>query len=401
VVLVPGITGTELVDSSGKIHWGKGGNLFVPRDRGYRLALPLVEDGPDDLRAGQVMEAISVGGVIKKPVYGPIIELLQANGYVRGDFSSPDSDSDLYLFGYDWRRDNSTSARQLFERLEGLRRARGEDRLRVTLLCQSNGGHICRWLAKYGNATLAAAAAGQGAPPAQFEIDRIVFVGTANGGSMRILRELHRGRHYVPLVGRKLAAETLFTFPSLFQDLPAYRGDLFVDPDGQTLAVDLFDAASWQRYSWSAFAADAARRMDRRPDLFGSEADRLHFLERALTAGQTMQRLLQRDVVGFSVGRYFLIQNVYEPTPDRAVLVRQEDDWEMQLTGDRELRQDTYLSALVSAPGDGHAAQASQVWLSPQELAVLHDQPFHILGEHFEMILDRGTHRRLLDFLLE
>lgn len=401
VILVPGITGTELVDPAGEVHWGRAGNLFRPRDGGYGLAVPLVDGSPDPLRAGEVMEQISLAGIAKKPIYGSILDLLLANGYTRGDLENPTRQADLYLFGYDWRRENTITAGQLFERLEALSRVRGEDPLPVTLICQSNGGHICRWLAKYGGASLEEAAAGGAAPPVAIEIERIVFIGTANGGSARILRELHRGRKYLPVVGRKLLPETLFTFRSLYQDLPAYREDLFVDPAGRPLEVDLYQAETWQHYGWSAFAPETAGRMDRRPDLFGDSDDRKEFLQRALDDGRQMQRLLKQDVDGFSVGKYFLIQNVYKPTPDRTVLLRQDEGWEMRLTGDPDLRRDTYLSSLVSAPGDGHAALPSQIWLSPQELAVLQGEPFHILGAHFEMILDRGTHRRLLDFLIE
>src|SRR5262249_37250873 len=141
-----------------------------------------------------------------------------------------------------------------YEKLVALARARGEERLRVALICQSNGAHICRYLAKYGGASLEEAEAGRAAPPRELEITRMVLVGTANGRSLRMLREMHRGRPYVPLsLGRRLQPETLFTFPSFYQDLPVYRSDVFLDEKGRTLDVDLFSAAAWETYGWTIY----------------------------------------------------------------------------------------------------------------------------------------------------
>ena len=70
---------------------------------------------------------------------------------------------------------------------------------------------------------------------------------------MRILRELDRGRSYIPIINDR-QPETFFTFPALYEDLPAYRRDLFVGGDGEALDVDLYDAGAWTRYGWSALS---------------------------------------------------------------------------------------------------------------------------------------------------
>ena len=90
---------------------------------------------------------------------------------------------------------------------------------------------------------------------------KLILVGSSNGGGLRILRELDRGRNYISLIGRRWHPETLFTFPAIYQDLPVYRRDLFLDADGRELEIDLFDAESWRRHGWSVFSRAARRRL--------------------------------------------------------------------------------------------------------------------------------------------
>jgi hypothetical protein len=406
VVLVPGVSGTELRErATGRAVWGTGARVIVPHDGGYASALPLAGDDPATSRlvAGRVIEEIRLAGVIRKPVYGVVLAALEEAGYRRGDLDRPRPGDTLFTFAYDWRRSNVESARLLREKLEALGRARGEEPLRVALVCQSNGAHLCRYLAKYGGAPLGEAEAGRAGPPPALAITRLVLVGSSNGGSLRILRTLNRGRQWVPLVGRTLFPETLFTYRSLFEDLPAYRRDLFVDGAGDPLDVDLYDAASWERFGWSIHGEKAARRLARgvRPDLFGTAAARAAYLREALARARRFQDLLARDAPGFGAVRYYLLQCVATETPERAVLARKGGRWRTRFTGDRAVDRDAALHARTTASGDGHATRESQLWLSPQERAALAAEPFTVVGGHFELILEPAALRRLVEFLEE
>lgn len=403
VVLVPGVTGAKLRDpASGARLWGDGRQLLAPRDGGYALALPLDPDGAWAARAeaDAVIEEIHLGP-IKKPIYGPFVRLLEANGYRRGDLGDPHPGETLFLFPYDWRQENSRSARLLLERLEALQRVRGEVPLKVVLVCQSNGAHICRYLAKYGGASLAEAEAGGGGLPPTVVVDKVVLVGTSNGGGLRILRELDRGRRYVPAVGRRWRPEVLFTFPSLYEDLPTYRPDFFVDAAGEPLDVDLYDAAAWERYGWSAFAPETRRRIARRrPPGLPADPERLRTdLAELLATSKRFHVLLHRDSAHFGATRYYSVQNVADPTPDRAVLERSKRGWRLLFTGDKALARRPGLAAQVTARGDGHAPVVSQRWLSPQETAALAAPTVEVAGEHFELINGPLAERRLLDIL--
>ncbi|MDA8015818.1 MAG: hypothetical protein MPN21_00090 [Thermoanaerobaculia bacterium] len=407
VVLVPGITGSVLRDQeTGEVLWGRGPEVLAPKDGGYLLARPIVPvgaDAPDRLEAVEAIEQLRLfGGLVRKPVYGPVLETLVANGWVLGDLDAPDEGADLYAFAYDWRQDNVQTVGELLVRLRALARAHqrgaGDAPFAIDLICQSNGAHICRYLTKYGDAEPEDALAGRAESPSELRIRKMVLVGTSNGGSVRILREVHRGRRYVPLIGRTMQPETLFTFPAILQDLPAFLPEPFVDGRGRRLDIDLFDAETWQAYGLSVFSDEARDRMASRPDLFGTEADRVDYLRRNLQRARRFHDALSRDVARFDTA-YYLLQSGYGSSPERAVLRSVADGYELLFTGDEELEQDPYLHHLVSSPGDGHATYDSQRALSPQELRALAAPAYLVDGSHFEMILDPATLRRMVDFL--
>lgn len=355
VVFVPGVTGVVLRDSrTGEVVWGEGRNLLGPDDGGSRLAL-----GPQDsLEPAGPIDEIRLFG-IQKPIYGPLRALLVRAGYV--------PERTLFFYGYDWRRDLAESAGRLRGRLEEMRREQGRERLEVDLVCQSSGAHLCRYLAKY-------------ELPPSLAVRRLVLVGASNGGSLRILRELDRGRRYVPLVGRFMSPEVLFTFPSLFQDLPLYRRDLFLDGKGRPLEVDLWDPGSWRRYGWSVQGRDAE-------------------LRRLLSAARRFQELLRADSPSFASTRIYVVGSTDQPTPDRAVLVQYGKEWKTFFTGDAWLRRRPVLEALATAEGDEHATVASQDWLSPQEKAALALPPRRVEGGHFEALLTVEAGRFILEAL--
>ncbi|MCH9646831.1 MAG: hypothetical protein K0U98_01255 [Deltaproteobacteria bacterium] len=407
LVFVPGITGVQLRDrETSKVLWGTGPRLLFPRDGGYGVALPIrsASEGSaettDGVEAFAPIEKIRLLKVFGKEVYGPVFELLTSNGFRRGKLEAPTSDDNLFSYSYDWRRDNVVAVKNLVDHLAKLQILRGQP-LKVNLVCQSNGAHLCRYLAKYGASSLEQAEAGGTPLPPGIEISKLILIGTSNGGSLRILREMNRGRNYLGPFGRHWSQEAVFTFQSLYQDLPAYRTDLFVDEQGKSLPVDLYEAENWLTYGWSIYGEKTRKRLqDRpRPDLFGNADQRRAFLEENLATARRFQQLLHQDAPGFGHPRYYLIQNVYEETADRALLVREKGQWRTYFTGDKRLNKAPYLRALTSAPGDGHAAKTSQLFLSPQETNALGAAPFYVQGGHFELILDPGAKRRLLEFI--
>lgn len=403
LVFVPGITGSKLRDAeSGKVVWGRGGNLVGPRDGGYRLALPVAGNGGRELRPDGILRRIRLL-FFKRSIYQPLIEFFTANGFQIGRLEAPQAGDDLYFYAYDWRQDNIASAQRLHAALEGVRRAHGETRLAIDLVCQSNGGYICRWLARYGGSSLEQALAGRAAPSTSVAVHNVVLVGTANAGSLRTLREMTRGRRYIPFFGKRFEPETFFTITAFFQDLPTYRRDLFVDLDGQAMDVAIFDPASWEAYGWSIFGPQAAKSLAKRRSgaaIFGDLMARRAHLEAMLGRAEALQSALVKDTPIHSSSRFHLIQNVSWPTPDRGVLVpARKGGWDLLFTGDKALRKRPQLLAAVSADGDGHAPLASQLHLAPSERQAMVGDIFPVVAAHFETILEPATHRRLIEIL--
>lgn len=345
IVLVPGMTGSRLCDANGALVWGDSARLVRPWDGGARLALPL-DGSHDDIRPCGPIREMRVAQY-RKDIYGGLIDFLRDNG------------ENVYVFDYDWRRDNIESARQLVAMLESIGNPR------VKLICQSNGGYICRYAARFGDVSLHDAERGLRRPPANVTIEQLILVGTANGGSMRILREFNRGRQYIRFIGRRFRPAVFFTYPALYQDLPAYRRDLFAGAD-----IDVFDAANWRRYGWSIYARGNV------------SAEQERFLRDQLDYARRMHALLRR-VDDVPLPRYHSIQSVDFPTPARA---RIEGTRTVFLDEDR---------------GDLHATEASQNAMSPSETAALAMPPIHVHGEHFELITTDETRALLLRILRE
>ncbi len=396
LVVVPGVTGAVLRErGGGEVVFGTGPRFLLPHDRGYGVARALgsAEDG---LEPFAVIREVRLGPFVRRPVYEPLVQSLLAAGYSLGDLARPRPQDDLFLFAYDWRQDNVMSAGALASALERLRAARGAARLEVDLLCQSNGAHICRYYARYGGAALERTEAGDAAPPAALAVRRLLLVGASNGGSLRILREMNRGRRYVPVAGRWFSPEVFFTLASLYDDLPREGRGLFLDGEGRPLEVDLYDPASWDAYGWSVFAPAAARRAERRPDLFGDRAQRLAFLAANLARARRFQAVLAREAAPPPEAIYYLVENGDSPTPARAALVREGGRWETFFVGDPYVEQRPALRALLADAGDGHATLESQRALSAQELAALGEPPRRISGPHFETILEPATLEQLV-----
>lgn len=403
VVFVPGVTGVGLRDrATGRSVWGQGNHLLGPHDRGHRIARPPFSGrgGPDLLPDGVILD-LRIFGVVRVRVYQPFLDLFEANGYQFGDLEHPRPTDDFFMLSYDWRQDNVDSAVLLAAQLERLRQVRGQERLRVNLICQSNGAHICRYFARYGAMDLEEAESGMSRKEKNLEVDRLILVGSSNGGSIRILREMNRGRRYIPGIGRFWSPETLFTYLSLFQDLPAYSGDLFVDASGQELAVDLFAAESWQRFGWSVFNPEVREVLAGRntEPWFGTEEERLLFLQGQLDRATRFHRTLQRDVDDIGPTRYYLIINTHNETSSRAILFEKDGRWQTAFEDDKWVRRNPVLRAAVITDGDGHATARSQEWLSDQERTRIAVEPINVEGTHRRIVLQPATHRALLDIL--
>ncbi len=200
VLIVPGIMGSQL---------GQPRPLPAPPD--------LLWVDPADIMAGRLTElSLAAGSGIQSmgAVLFSYLRLklqLQAHGY------------DAAFHDYDWRLGLAELGRQLALRLQA------EPHTRISLVAHSMGGLVSR-------AALAL--------PGTSKVQRVVLLGTPNGGSFACVQAL-RGTY--PVVRRLasldarhsaeyLGGEVFSTFPGLYQMLPART---------HTGRLDLFDPQAW------------------------------------------------------------------------------------------------------------------------------------------------------------
>jgi hypothetical protein len=265
LVVIPGVLGSQLVNyETGEVVWP---SLFRSSDDG--LSLPVTPDlarNRDNLVPRKIVDTARLARLTPEVyIYHELLEALKKyGGYREGDWSNPVEDGDrdtFYVFPYDWRRDNVETARELFGRLEVLKRKLKRPDLRFNVLAHSMGGLVARYAAMYGEADLppdGATSAPTWAGAAH--ISRIVMFGTPNEGSADAFTTLLQGysvteglRRPIPLLN-KLSREDIFTAPAVFQLLPHKGAVRFLDEDLRPLEVDLYDPEVWRRYQWSPAA---------------------------------------------------------------------------------------------------------------------------------------------------
>lgn len=200
VLVVPGIMGSQL---------------------GLKRAAPLPNDivwlDPMDIQLGRLCVLRLPAGAPVVPLGAVLFSYLRLKLYLRAaGFAAEFHD-------YDWRLPLAESGRVLAEKLRAARPAR------CALVAHSMGGLVSR-------AALAL--------PATDHVERLVLLGTPNGGSFAAVQAVRGTYAVVRKVARlateasaeSLAAEIFSTFPSLYELFPAGHGA------GET---DLLDERTW------------------------------------------------------------------------------------------------------------------------------------------------------------
>jgi hypothetical protein len=259
VVLIPGAFGSVLRDRrSGRELWPVSTSKLLFDDYA-ELGLPIdpVTLDPDP---GQAEAHAVLRSGLGRDFYGGLIETLQrVGGYQRCRADAPPgggSYCDLYVYVYDFRLDNLRAAAGLGALIERIRAEHGDPRLRVDVIAHSNGGLVARYFERYGTRVPAAgeAPAYEGARA----IRRLLLVGTPNLGTLQPVLSLLRGEE----IGlRRIPPEVVATCPGITQMMPFPQVPWLVDLQGNVIAADLYDIATWRELGWSLFDAHIAERV--------------------------------------------------------------------------------------------------------------------------------------------
>ena len=253
VILIPGVLGSRLFDTNKRTEiWpGSTAHLLAGSKQDLELSFDpqTLQPVADGLEPSGLFEE-----VLNADFYGAILRTLRRSGGFVAAKPGVHADPGVrryYVFAYDWRQDNVTSARRLDALIEQIRRDYGDPALRVNVIAHSMGGLVLRYYLRYGTTD---ALQGEGAFPINMagaaKVGTAVLLGTPNLGSVSSLQSMLLG-HRVGL--RRIEPEVLATMPSVYELLPHPLTDWSVDPSGKDLDLDLFDVATWRRMQWSVF----------------------------------------------------------------------------------------------------------------------------------------------------
>ena len=291
IIVIPGLLGSKLVDTeSDFLVWGAfDGTAADPRepDQLRLISLP-IGDGTAPL--AQLRDNVEPSGVLDKArisllgipieleVYAGIMATLGIGGYrdqalgLGGEIDYGSEHFTCFQFPYDWRRDIVESARILHQfvlekrdyvRAQYMTRYGVDDPdVKFDIATHSMGGLVTRYFLMYGAQDLPADGS---LPELTWEgakyIERVIFIGTPNGGSVLALENLVDGIDLGPFIPIYPSA-LLGTFPSGYQLLPRSRHGLVVwDRDLDRPVEDLLDPALWERLSWGLAAPDRENKL--------------------------------------------------------------------------------------------------------------------------------------------
>jgi pimeloyl-ACP methyl ester carboxylesterase len=277
VIVIHGFLGAKLKDiNDGTEAWGE----FTGRDiiDGFsdkylnRLSYPM-EYGKtlSQLKSNVVPYAMMtdieikvLGVTFDQSAYQEMLNIFISKGFIpenklkekKKNFAS------LYLFYYDWRRNNVQNAQQLhkfilekraklqkkYEELYGLKNFD----VKFNIVAHSMGGMITRYMLMYGDQTLPDKGEAMPIPDwrGSQHVERAVIVGTPNLGYLNVCFEMTQGLSIAKEVPA-LPPAMLGTWATYYQMLPfpSMKSVRYADaPDGP--ALNLYDPQVWIDLKW-------------------------------------------------------------------------------------------------------------------------------------------------------
>ena len=368
IIIVPGILGSRLVNvKTERVEWGSlelKPVRFLSEVDGLALpidALPLSENR-DNVSSQGVVDKIDIPlKIIQFTVYKELLDMLEELGYNLGDIKNPKPENNLYVFDYDWRRDNVESAALLAERIENIKKVTGRPNQKFNLICHSMGGLVGRYYVRYGGKDVL----GQ-APDFKVtfggakNIKKLILIGVPNLGSMPVFRFVHEG---MDLRVVRYPPYAMFTMPSVYQLLPFGNVKSFVDKDGGLMDVSIYDIENWKKFGWSMYSQKMLKITESRyrskfketwEREFGKfEAKRDRFVEAALARAALFQQALNFRSKKKSPCDVVLFGGDTEWTVNRAILKKDKHGrWQTSFRG-------PHMRDKILAPGDNMITRES------------------------------------------
>lgn len=354
VIIIPGLTGSELVNSkTGEVAWFR-----ARRAKDDDLRLPISPDilrNRDDLEATDIIRSIQFLKFLPETeIYQRLIVALEGRGYHEARWDSArrgDHQDTFFVFAYDWRRDNVENARKLVKRIDELKAKLGKPRLRFNVIAHSMGGLIARYAAMYGDADLPARDPNPTWAGGRY-FEKVFLLGTPNEGSTSALNALLNGFSYIggsvniPFL-QDLTRFDTFTIPAVYQLLP-HEGTLLVsDENLKPLKLDIYDPEVWEKYDWAVWRDDNfARRFT-----VAEQKNVQAYFRAVLLRAKQFQAALDANTRDRPPVSFYLMGANCKETSDGILLIRNE----------KKNRWETRFKAEAFTTGNGEKITAEQL----------------------------------------
>lgn len=272
IIVIPGILGSQLIDDRGRVVWGAFGSGAVDPSstEGRRLmALPMSVNGwpRDEVKAGGALEKLQVsfGFNFKFDAYSGMLRALGAGGYLdiaKSDLSQIDygpGHFTCFQFGYDWRRSCAENAALLDRFIKEKRRYVQQERfkrhglrgdVKFDIIAHSMGGLVGRYYLMYGAKPLSSDGNMNVTWAGTKYVEKLILVGTPNGGSVYPLEHLRDGFKLAPFLPG-IDPAVVATMPSVYELLPRTEDAAFIDEHSRP--INLEDPTVWKSLGWGLY----------------------------------------------------------------------------------------------------------------------------------------------------
>ena len=268
VIFIPGFYGTRLVQASdGKVVWISASQAVFGSQTAARTGLAV--PGAIELAPGSLLDRVPVlPGIYGLDVYGDFLDDLRAN---------LGSDSQIHLFGYDWREDYFQAVKKLARLVDQLK---SQGATSIALVAHSLGGLIASYYLRYGDQVPEdAVETWQGAR----HIDKVVMAAVPFKGSMTAFRNMKHGAKF-GLNYTLIKPHAFASFTSSYQLQPIYQ-PVLLDHELEPLSHSLSDSDLWRQHGWGFLQPTAEVSQDMMDN-------RMSFVQHALRRGKMLSERL-------------------------------------------------------------------------------------------------------------
>ncbi|TGL67872.1 lipase/acyltransferase domain-containing protein [Leptospira kmetyi] len=345
LVFVPGYKGSELYQ---KNESGSLDRIWLTPWQALNLTVPdLTLKKNDQVQVGNILTRVTlIPSLIEVKVYQPWLERMSSSGLVK-----------LYVFPYDWRKDNGENSAKLEAFLELVQRENG---VLPVLVGHSNGGNLSLSVLNR-------------RPDL---VSKVVFAGVPFRGGIGFMEDLISGVS-TGLNPEITSACVVSSFHSVYTFFPREGSfdtkEVIKDAEGKILPFRFFNATDWEKYELGPYSHEAHCEPPPSIKEFQSRLDLALAFRNSLETKK-----------GNKYPPALVVHAKNRPTMRTLIPEKNPDHWLWDFKNS------------VRAPGDGRVTFTSSI--PPEDVAY---QSFETQAEHSDLLNDVLVWERIESFLKE